>query len=405
MILPRYALFAAMLAAAGLPIYLHAPKVYADEYGVGLAGLGILLFALRSIDLVQDPLLGWLASRLQSRRALAALCGVLGLALGMVGLFAVKPPISPIVWMCLCLVLLFTCYSFLSILFYARGIGQAESMQGNGHVRLAAWREVGALAGVTFASIAPVALASSGLASPFALFAFLFAGLAVLAAVLMHPAWPGQSMVQSAGFSNLLRDRQVRLLLVVGLVNAAPVSITATLFLFFVEYRLGLPDLSGAFLLAFFAAAAVGAALFSAMARRFGAIQVLGIGMALSIATFIFAYTLGNGDALAFFAVCIGSGAALGADMALLPALFAQRVATIAGDGGQAFGLWNFCAKLAFAGGAIVLAVLDAGGFKAGADNGPEALNRLAALYALLPCALKLMALSLLPFVARAGRS
>ncbi len=405
MILPRYALFAAMLAAAGLPIYLHAPKVYADEYGVGLAGLGFLLFALRSIDLVQDPALGWLAGRLRRWRAFAAFGGVFGLALGMVGLFAITPPISPIVWMCLCLVLLFTCYSFLSILFYARGIGQAEAMGGNGHVRLAAWREVGALLGVSFASMAPVALASSGLANPFAFFALLFAGLALVAAAFMHPVWPGQSVVHSTGFASLLRDKQIRLLLLVGLVNAAPVSITATLFLFFVEYRLELPDLSGPFLLAFFTAAAVGAAVFSAAARAIGTIRVLGIGMALSIATFVFAFTLGSGDALGFFAVSIASGAALGADMALLPALFAQRVATIAGDGGQAFGLWNFCAKLAFAAGAIVLAVLDAGGFRAGAENSPEALTRLAALYALLPCALKLIALSLLPFVARAGRS
>ncbi|NNF72918.1 MAG: sugar:cation symporter, partial [Rhodobacteraceae bacterium] len=35
--LPAYALFAAMLAMAGLPIYIHAPKFYVDEYGVSLA--------------------------------------------------------------------------------------------------------------------------------------------------------------------------------------------------------------------------------------------------------------------------------------------------------------------------------------------------------------------------------
>jgi hypothetical protein len=53
--------FAAMLAAAGLPIYIHAPKFYVDEYGVSLAALGVALFALRLIDVVQDPALGWLA--------------------------------------------------------------------------------------------------------------------------------------------------------------------------------------------------------------------------------------------------------------------------------------------------------------------------------------------------------
>ena len=56
--LPAYALFAALLACAGLPIYVHAPKFYVDEYGVSLTALGAVLFGLRLLDVVQDPLLG-----------------------------------------------------------------------------------------------------------------------------------------------------------------------------------------------------------------------------------------------------------------------------------------------------------------------------------------------------------
>ena len=62
--LPAYAVFAATLAAAGLPIYIHAPKFFVDEYGVSLAALGAVLFGLRLFDVVQDPLLGWLSRRL-----------------------------------------------------------------------------------------------------------------------------------------------------------------------------------------------------------------------------------------------------------------------------------------------------------------------------------------------------
>ena len=59
--LGAWALFAGMIAAAGLPIYIHAPKFYVDEYGVGLAALGGALVLLRLIDVVQDPVLGWLS--------------------------------------------------------------------------------------------------------------------------------------------------------------------------------------------------------------------------------------------------------------------------------------------------------------------------------------------------------
>ena len=63
-----WGVFAAMLAMAGLPIYIHAPKFYVDEYGTSLAALGAVLFALRMLDFVQDPALGWLASATRARR-------------------------------------------------------------------------------------------------------------------------------------------------------------------------------------------------------------------------------------------------------------------------------------------------------------------------------------------------
>ena len=38
-----YALFAGALSSAGVPLYLYAPKFYFDNYGVGLATLGVAL--------------------------------------------------------------------------------------------------------------------------------------------------------------------------------------------------------------------------------------------------------------------------------------------------------------------------------------------------------------------------
>jgi len=73
--LPAYALFASLLAAAGLPIYIHAPKFFVDEYGVSLGALGTVLFALRLLDVVQDPLLGRLSQALRHRRGAAVAVG------------------------------------------------------------------------------------------------------------------------------------------------------------------------------------------------------------------------------------------------------------------------------------------------------------------------------------------
>jgi glycoside/pentoside/hexuronide:cation symporter, GPH family len=120
--------------------------------------------------------------------------------------------------------------------------------------------------------------------------------------------------------------------------------------------------------------------------------------MVLAILAFIWAATLGPGDALPFAIICAASGAALGADLTLLPAIFARRMAAI-GKGGEAsaFGLWSFVSKLSLAiAAATLLPALEAAGFSATGPSPENALSLLTALYALLPSALKILAISLL---------
>ena len=61
------------------------------------------------------------------------------------------------------------------------------------------------------------------------------------------------------------------------------------------------------------------------------------LAMLLSIATFGWAATLGPGQAVGFALVCVLSGAALGADMIMLPALFSSRLAGAGLQAGRAF--------------------------------------------------------------------
>lgn len=395
--LPAYALFAAMLAMAGLPIYIHAPKFYVDEYGVSLAALGGVLFVLRLIDVVQDPALGWLSKRLRHRRALAVAMGGGMMALGMVGLFAVEPPFSPVLWFALTLAALFSGFSFLTISFYAQGVAKAGALGEDGHVRLAGWRETGALVGVSLAAVAPVALAPVA-ARPFALFAALFVVLVGLSLVLMRREWRAADLRTETGFRDILADAKARRLLLIALLNATPVAVTSTLFLFFVESRLAAPGWEGPLLLLFFLAAAASAPLWSRVALLIGPKQALLAGMALAILSFGWAAFLGAGDVLPFVVICIASGAALGADMTLLPAIFAARAAEISPEAAEGFGLWSFVSKISLAFAAVVLLpLLEASGFEAGSTALDDtAKGTLTAMYAVLPCALKLAAMALL---------
>ncbi|MHA6346743.1 MFS transporter [Roseivivax sp. CAU 1761] len=392
-----WAVFAAVLAAAGLPVYLHAPKVYAEAHGVGLAELGAALVGLRLLDLVQDPLLGRLSDRLGARRGHAAALAALVMAAGMLGLFAVPPPVAPLAWFALTLTLVFSAYSFLTIAFYARGVARAGGLGPLGHLRLARWRETGSLTGVCLAALAPPALAALGLGG-YAGFAVLFAAATLLAAALMRRHWAGPAAAARAGFAPVLRDRRARHLLMVALANAAPLAVTSTLFLFFVESRLAAPAAAGPLLLVFFVSAAAAAPAWGRAAERVGARAALMAAMLLAILAFAVTLMLGPGDVLPFALVCAATGAALGADLTLLPALFARRLETVAPEGGAGFALWSFVQKftLALAAGAL-LPGLEAAGFRPGAEvSDPGALRVLALFYAAVPCALKVAAVALL---------
>nr|WP_254899092.1 MFS transporter [Thalassococcus arenae] len=384
------------MSAAGLPIYIHAPKFYADEFAVSLGALGAVLFGLRLLDVVQDPLLGRLAAALSNARGIAVAIAAAIMAGGMIGLFALPPLLPPLWWFALMLTLVFSAFSFLTIAFYARGVTKAGDLPGQGHFRLARWRETGALTGVCVASVLPTLFAATAL-PPFAAFAVVFAALTALAALLMAPEWRGRIALPRSGFGTILSDRTARRLLMIAFVNAAPVAVSSTLFLFFVESRLDAAGWEGPLLLLFFLAAAGAAPLWGLAAERYGAQRVLLAAMVLAIVAFGGALALRAGDTWLFAVICLASGATLGADLTLLPALFARRMARVAPNAAEGFALWSFVSKftLAFAAAAL-LPLLEMRGFQPGNQNSEDALETLGLLYAGVPCLLKLVAIGLL---------
>lgn len=394
--LPAYSLFAAIISAAGLPIYIYAPKYYADTYGVSLAALGALLGVLRFVDVVQDPVMGWISERLRSGKAFWVSFGALILGLSMLGLFAVAPPVDPFWWFAITITGLFSAFSFLTINFYAQGVNKVGDDDA-GHVRLAAWRETGALLGVCIAAVAPTLLMGST-DDPFAVFAYGFVAVTALATLYMWPEWRGRTETEPTPIKEILRDVLARRLLILALVNATPLAVSSTLFLFFVESRLGASGWEGPLLVLFFLAAALSSPVWSALAGRFGAKPVLLVAMVLAVASFGFTATLGTGDIIQFAIVCVLSGATIGADLTLLPAMFARRMAKVSPNGGQGFGLWSLVSKFTLAiAAAFLLPQLENAGFGQGnADLPTEALTLLTVLYAVVPCLLKLVAIALL---------
>ena len=389
-------LFAMLLAAAGLPLYIHLPRFATTELGLSLSTVGVILIGIRLLDFLQDPLIGRAIDRWREAGPAFAWAAALGMAGGFVMLFSIPPLVSTEIWLVLSLVLVFSAYSLGSILFYGQSAAIAGSGASRDMYRLATFREAGMITGIILAAIAPVALGGLTGGSGYVAFGYVLALGAVFVAFQTRGLWRQAARPEAPLTFDALKSSGGMQLLLLAFVNSLPVAITSTLFLFFVEDALMLPDLSGPFLILFFLAAGLSVPFWSRLVTAHGARQVLAPAMIVAIIAFIGASLLPAGAAWGFAAICLASGAALGADMVILPALFATRLAQAGLQAGQAFGVWSFAAKSSLALAALLLLpALELSGFTPGGDNSAQALSTLTFAYAILPCLLKLLAIGM----------
>jgi len=396
MLYPRVSLYALMLAAAGIPLYIHLPRFAAVNLGIGLGVIGTVLLVIRLVDLVQDPLIGWAIDRWLKAQMLFAAAAAIGLAIGFPLLFGL-PEGASIPSLVSILVVLFSAYSLGTILLYGRSATLAKRPEAKELMTLAAWREGGQLTGVILAASAPALFVAFGAsAQGYPAFGLFLGLLAILTLGLTLPMWRRTPITgEGLSFAGLGQAGALRLLLL-ALINSLPVAITSTLFLFFVEDRLQLPGKAGPLLILFFLSAGLTVPFWAKLSNRIGPKQTLIIAMPLSIASFVGAALLSAGALTGFALICLASGAALGADMVVLPAMFSVVLTRAGLNASAAFGIWSFAGKLGLALAAFfTLPLLERSGFNPGQTNSAEALRTLTFAYAVLPCILKLGAFGL----------
>jgi len=391
------------LAFVALPLYVTLPAFYAQNFGLPLAWLGGLLLAARLSDALVDPWIGRLCDRLLGQHPRAVLplmaAGALMLGLSFAALF--HPPamgkMSPfglLAWCGLFLLLCYFAYSLLAVMHQAWGARLGgDALQ---QTRLVAWREGLTLLGVISASLLPGWLGLSALS--------LALGLALALGLLLLSRAPRaaarfQALTAPTEAGLAWRTPGFRRLLAVFLLNGVAAAVPATLLLFFVRDRLQTPQDEGQYLAAYFIAAALSLPLWLRAVARWGQARSWALGMLLAVLGFVGAASLGAGERVGFVAVCIATGIALGADLAI-PSAMLTRVIQRAGLSGQAegafFGWWNAAAKLnlALAAG-LALPLLELLGYTPGRRE-PQGLQALGLVYCLLPCVLKLGAAGLL---------
>ncbi len=404
--LAAYSALALPLAMAMLPIYMMAPKFYSDSLGVSLTALGVTLFAVRLIDTAQDPLIGrlvdWLAKFSRGWAVLMVAAAVV-LAIGFALLFmpSLMGPeiglqqgqVQLLLWLSISLVLVYTAHSCLNVCYLAWGARLTDDQAGR--ARVTGWREASGVIGVVLASVLPVVwVAQLGENQAYVRLSLVFAVVLAIGLMVTLLGSPKPILALSdkrSTWREALKNPGIRRLYWFYLFNATSAAIPATLILFFVDDVLQATGQAGLFLGVYFLAGLVTLPLWVRYSDKVGKVKAWGLGAVMASMALVAAALLGAGDVWLYVLVCAVSGAALGADLALPPAMLADAIEPAErANTGLYFGFWALIAKfsLALAAGAA-LPLLGTLGYVPGE---PATAGVLSVLYAVLPVAFKLMA-------------
>ena len=273
-------------------------------------------------------------------------------------------------------------------------------------------REGCVIVGILFAAAVPALIGGAGDAERVSgraleVLAWSMAVLLPLALVLLFavvdepPARRERQLTFVAGLRIALKNRPFVRLALAYLLNGIANGLPATLLLLFVQHVLAMPERVGALLLVYFLAGVVAIPFWLGLSRRIGKHRAWSLAMIWACLSFVWVPLLGPGDFWPFFAICLASGLALGADLALPPSIQADVVDLDWLESGRRrtglfFAVWSMTTKLSLAlAVGIAFPILDLLGFEAGAENPPAALLGLGLLYGFAPVAIKLGAIAL----------
>ena len=413
-----YGFLTAPLALAGFALVFFIPTYYAVEVGLGLGVVGVVFAVGRVLDVVSDPLVGYLSDQTRHRwgaRLPWMVWGAPGLVLA-VWMLLVPPEGAGLTYLIVASGAFYLLYTIVDVPYSS--VGLEISPDENERSTLAGTKAAFQVGGAILASLVPVVLASQMGLSLQAI------GLCVLILTVIGLAlfWrfvprtdrqvtlPRIGVV--AGYRFVLRHPRFRHLVTVFFVVQAANALTAGLIVLHASHVIGAPQMVGPFFLTIFVSTALFLPVWIWLSKWKSKPVSWACAIVLCCLALGLAVTLGQGDVVAMLVVCALIGASFGSDAMMPTSMLADLVyeGEEAGDhrrAGSYLAIKNAVSKLTFiVPMAVAFPVLDLVGFnKAGANDG-TALGVLVVFFAGVPIALRLLALGLLLFAApRVDRS
>lgn len=405
---------------ATLIVYLYLPNFYADTLGMSVETVGLFLLITQIWDAVLDPYVGFKSddllesgvSRMRWMRLSYPLLGLSVVLLCTPSLIQGAIPLQAFV-----LAGFFFFYLFLTtygVPYEALGIELTENY--DERTQLLGFREGLALAATVLlgGTAAAMEVTDFSVEARYALM-----GLSIALLLVLGTLWcrfgvkryegkikrkklrSGSKNFVEAALSALSYNH-FRVLLWAFVFSTAAAGVAAALIIFFIKDVLG-GSAPSVFITIYFLAAVLVLPFWLWLAGKWEKHRVWIAGLLVNTASFFFVFFLGEGDLVWYGALVFLSGAGLGANLAMPPAIQADVVAwaehqSKEAQEGRFVGIWSLSRKAAAAGAAsAALGVLGLLGYEAGrADQDPFGLYALQTTYALVPVILNLIAIAIL---------
>ena len=353
-LLVRYAGISLPIAFLGLPLYVYVPITYAEISAIGLTAAGMVIFLARLLDVVTDPLMGWLQDRFRDHFS-PKYWMMLSIPILIAGVFYLfnPTPDSSLAYLAMAVTATYLGWTMLNIPYLALGseIGRNTQMRR----KVALWRESGVLLGGLLALVTVALFSDSPLETMSQLFILLLLLTAMLIVTMPNQPISTQSASSLSNLALLRNSIGLKPLLGLHFINALAAGIPATLFIVFAEEIVAVTDSEmGVLLLTYFLSGLLTLPLWNRIAQCVGVISAWRSSLLLAIVGFIPVFILGQEDLMLYWWVCVITGASLGADMALPSSLLAKVLQDHSEQSGFAqeasgFGLWGMTGKLSLA--------------------------------------------------------
>lgn len=409
------------LASLYFSIYVLLGEFYFDNYGLSLSIIGSTFIIIRLIDAFSDPIMGYISDNFISKYGKRKPWVIIGGTIFVFSTWFLFVPIFNSVgfnyfffWLLMATIGWTVAYAP----YYAMGAELSMDYLERSNVTFC--RELFTILGIVIASLLysfsfdfEYNIFRNGISSKegliqiciFSSFVFLFSMILFL---FLHKDKNELSNNKNNNFnifeifSSLQKQELMRKLLFSHFINGLANGLPPALFVFFVNSILKSPELTGFLLFLYFLGALMGVPLWVFLSSKYDKHRVWCCAMIYACFIFMFVLFLEEGDLTLFVVICIFSGLALSADLAIPSSIQADIIDLEFLKTGkrltaQFFAFWGVVSKAAIAlSTGIALILLDIIGFKSGNNNSTFVLFWLSFIYGGLPIILKIVSIYLM---------